>query len=173
MPKSEKREGHFVVPLSVVDLPNKLILEFGCFVEELAEQFVESVDLLAIESDVLHHFLRYCKSLVLESFARGCDLDVKNALVFLGTGADEVALGFESLENGSECSRIEIELFAKLLNVLGLFFPENHHNDVLSVCKSDLIEMRAVSFDCFARCGVEREAKLTTETKRLVFVFHF
>ena len=40
MPKSKKRQRHFVVPLSVVDLPNKLFLEFGSFVEELAEQFV-------------------------------------------------------------------------------------------------------------------------------------
>ena len=173
MPKSEKREGHFVVPLSVVDLPNKLFLEFGCFVEELAEQSVESVDLLALESNVLHHFLWNSECLVLECFARGCDLDVKNALVFLGTGADEVALGFESLENGSECARIEIELFAELLYILGFLFPEDHHYNVLRVCKSELIKVRTVSFDHFARSGIEREAELTAKAERLVFVFHF
>ena len=173
MPKSEKRQGHFVVPLSVVDLPNKLFLEFGCFVEELAEQSVESVDLIALECDVLEHFLGYCESLILERFTCGGDLNVENSLVLLGAAADDIALCLESLENGSECTRIKIELFSELLYVLGLFLPEYHHNDVLCIGKSELIKMRTISFDHFARSGIEREAELTAKAERLVFVFHF
>ena len=83
MPKSKKRQGHFVVPLSVVDLPNKLFLKFGSFIEKLAELFVEGINLFALQSDVFGHFYGNCERLILESFTRLGDLDVENTLVLL------------------------------------------------------------------------------------------
>ena len=43
------------MPLSVVGLVNKLFLKCGSILEKLAKKLVEGVDLLALESDVLHH----------------------------------------------------------------------------------------------------------------------
>lgn len=81
-----KRQGQFVVPLSVVDFANKLIrlfLEFGCVIKQFAEKLVERVYLFALECNVLCHFDRNVKSRILERFSCFGDLNVENSLVFL------------------------------------------------------------------------------------------
>ena len=113
------------------------------------EENVEDLGFLGLQSYTFGHGGGDAYCVFLQVFSGLGYLDEDVALVGFHAASCDVAFLLKFFQEGSEGSAVKIQVLAQFLYVHLLFFPKDHHRDVLGVGEVQLFQKWFVPLDDF------------------------
>ena len=139
----------------------------------LIQKLFQQKQLLLRQIDAALHGCGNADGSLLESFACLRKRKKQLSLVVLRPYSIDISLLLKAFEQRGEGAGVEVHNFAQLTLRHPTMFPENHHDNILRVCKIQFFQRLPILPYDLLGAGIQRKAKLVSKADAVIFICRF